>query len=74
MGQFRKPFGLAAQRLLISLSPHLGAVVPGSSLPLTPVTVTHAELVGTVWNLACEVSKVGNNRKDALGLEILSKN
>lgn len=75
MGQFRKPFGLAwpAQRLLIPLSPHLVAVVPSYSLPLSSASVTRTELVGTAWTLAYEVSKVGNNRKDALELEILSK-
>lgn len=52
------------------LSPHLGAVVPGASLPLTPVSVTHAGLVGS---LACELSRVLSNGEDALGLEMLRK-
>lgn len=55
----------------MSLSPHVGAVVPGSSLPLTPVSVTRW---GMAWSLASELSKELNNREDALGLEILSKN
>lgn len=49
VGQFRKPSGLASrpQRLLISLSPDLVAAVPSYSLPLTLVSVTRTELVGT---------------------------
>lgn len=70
MGQLRKPFGLAwlPQRWQICRSPCLVAAVLSSCWPLQ------------AWNaqcwhgaLVCEVRKQGNSRKDALELEILSK-
>jgi len=72
-GTVQKPPGLAPPKAVVLSQPHLVAVVPSYSLPLTPVSVTRTDLVVTVWALVYGVSKVGKNRKDALELKMLSR-